>query len=91
MKKKTELSSGSRNDLLQAAFPGVAGATTIDDLMQAGTEGAEEETAGEAALARRAGNHFCTEQPAGWYRPERDEQFLCDSVSDQLFRGSCDL
>ena len=34
-----------------SAFPGVAGATTIDDLMQAGTEGAEEETAGEAALA----------------------------------------
>ena len=24
-----------------SAFPGVAGATTIDDLMQAGTEGAE--------------------------------------------------
>ena len=34
-----------------SAFPGVAGATTIDDLMQAGTEGAEEETAGDAALA----------------------------------------
>ena len=44
-----------------SAFPGVAGATTIDDLMQADTEGAEE------------------------------EQFLCDSVSDQLLRRSCDL
>ena len=37
--------------IIASAFPGVAGATTIDDLMQAGTEGAEEETAGEAALA----------------------------------------
>ena len=69
-----------------SAFPGVAGATTIDDLMQAGTGNRR----GSCAF-RRAGNHFCTEQPAGWYRPERDEQFLCDSVSDQLLRRSCDL
>ena len=34
-----------------SAFPAVAGATTIDDLMQADTEGADEGTAEDAALA----------------------------------------
>ena len=42
-----------------SAFPGVAGATTIDDLMQAGTEGAEEETAGDAALADARKSLLC--------------------------------
>ena len=62
--KKTELFLAV-GMICASAFRVSQNATTIDDLMQAGTEGAEEETA-ERCARRRAGNHFVlNNQPDG--------------------------